>query len=188
MKNQAEETLKLFDFFDILDASKTHVQLNKMKAETTDRLNKLKTKHTTTRNDSKILNEDFLNIGDDVLNNGDDDDCIIIDDDLVQDGSDNDCIIIENDDENHPTAFHVKSLKQVLDSTADDCSFVISFHITKQEEEVSIYLFYVAGLEVTIEKCDRHVSFGLNFRRYLILFVFQQASWVQLCHSAQRSL
>jgi hypothetical protein len=94
----------------------------------------------------------------------------------------------ENDDENHPTAFHVKSLKQVLDSTADDCSFVISFHITKQEEEVSIYLFYVAGLEVTIEKCDRHVSFGLNFRRYLILFVFQQASWVQLCHSAQRSL
>jgi len=94
----------------------------------------------------------------------------------------------ENDDKNHPTAFHVKSLKQVLNSTADDCSFVISFHITKQEEEVSTYLFFVAGLEVTIEKCDRYVSFALNFRRYLMLFVFQQASRLQLCHSAQRSL
>ena len=53
------------------------MQLDKMKAETTDRLNKLKTKHATTRNESKILSEDFLNSGDDVLNNGDDDDCII---------------------------------------------------------------------------------------------------------------
>jgi hypothetical protein len=84
------------------------MQLDKMKAETTDRLNKLKAKHATTRNESKILNEDFLNIGDDVLGNGDDDDdCIIIDDDLVQDG--NDCIIIENDDENHSSSSKLNS-------------------------------------------------------------------------------
>jgi len=94
----------------------------------------------------------------------------------------------ENDELNHPTAFHVKSLKQVLDPGADDCSFVISFHTTKQEDDVSRYLFHIAGLEATIEKCDRYVSLVLNFRHYLILFVFQQASRLQLCHSAQRSL
>jgi hypothetical protein len=84
------------------------MQLTKMRMETIDRLGKLKIQQGTNQNESKLLNEDFLNLGDEVLNIGEDD-CIIIDDNLLNDDNDNDCIIIENDDENHSNSSKLNS-------------------------------------------------------------------------------
>ena len=107
------------------------MQLFKMQNETVNRLNTLRA-HPKPIHVESTLNEEFLNIGDDILN---EDDCIIIDDDLVKD-NDDDCIIIENDDES-------RSSSSRLNSSLHKNDFTKATEILRIDNGVQ--LFYIAN-------------------------------------------
>ncbi len=62
----------------------------------------------------------------------------------------------EHTKETHPTVFRVKYLKQVFERSDYTCKFLISFHTSKTDDEVTTYLLDVAKLGLfEIERCDR---------------------------------
>jgi hypothetical protein len=138
-----ERALRFFqqnkkDLATVEDASRTWMQLERMKIETTERLKTLRSKQST-QIESK-LTSDFLKAGDDILIDNDDD-CIIIDEILLN-SDDDDCILIENDDSTHSNS-NASKLNTSINKIQKKNDFSKATEILRVDNGVQ--LFYIAS-------------------------------------------